>query len=246
MSEETTTEQTQDFESAAKAMGWVPQDEFKGDPDKHIDAQEFVERGEKSLPLLLANQKKLTEKVAELQTGIEFQNNLHAQETERLVAHYESEMRAAVKEGDEKAYENAENAKKQVEEKQRQAPAPHQGETEFAARNDWYKHDSSRTAVAVAESQRLMAEFPDLPWEQHMVRVENHVKAEFPHKYQTETRPGSPVSAPRDGMNGRNSMTFANLPQEAKDACAKFQKNKILKPGKEGQEQYLATYDWSE
>lgn len=34
-----------DFESEASEQGWTPQDEFRGDPDKWVDAKTFVERG---------------------------------------------------------------------------------------------------------------------------------------------------------------------------------------------------------
>lgn len=41
-----------DIEQAAREMGWRPKEEFKGDPDKWIDATEFVRRGENFVPLL--------------------------------------------------------------------------------------------------------------------------------------------------------------------------------------------------
>lgn len=46
-------------EDTAREMGWVPQEEFRGDPDKWITADSFVERGEKILPILKANNKRL-------------------------------------------------------------------------------------------------------------------------------------------------------------------------------------------
>src|SRR5574337_489576 len=48
-----------DYESEAKEMGWRPQAQYKGDPEKWVDAQEFVERGEHILPILKANTNKL-------------------------------------------------------------------------------------------------------------------------------------------------------------------------------------------
>ena len=43
----------------ATSMGWVPQDKFKGDPDKWIPADEFVDFGSKALPILQHNNKRL-------------------------------------------------------------------------------------------------------------------------------------------------------------------------------------------
>lgn len=48
-----------DFEKQAKEMGWVPQDQWKGDPEKWTDAETFVERGEHVLPILRANNRRL-------------------------------------------------------------------------------------------------------------------------------------------------------------------------------------------
>lgn len=48
-----------EFESSAREMGWVPQDEWKDDPDRWVDAKTFVERGEQILPILQANNRRL-------------------------------------------------------------------------------------------------------------------------------------------------------------------------------------------
>lgn len=47
------------LETSAREMGWVPQDEWKDDPDRWVDAKTFVERGEQILPILQANNRRL-------------------------------------------------------------------------------------------------------------------------------------------------------------------------------------------
>lgn len=47
------------FESQAREMGWVEKEQFRGSPEKWVDAKEFVERGEHFLPMLRANNKRL-------------------------------------------------------------------------------------------------------------------------------------------------------------------------------------------
>lgn len=49
----------QEIEKQAKEMGWVPQDKFRGDPDKWVDAETYVERGEHVLPILRADRDRL-------------------------------------------------------------------------------------------------------------------------------------------------------------------------------------------
>lgn len=50
---------TTDIETRAKEMGWAPKAEFRGDPEKWIDADTFVERGENLLPIVRAENRKL-------------------------------------------------------------------------------------------------------------------------------------------------------------------------------------------
>lgn len=67
-----------DYENEAREMGWQPQEKYKGDPGKWVDAQEFVERGEHILPILKANTNKLRselltrdQELAKLRTSVE-------------------------------------------------------------------------------------------------------------------------------------------------------------------------------
>lgn len=49
----------QNIEQQAKEMGWRPKEQFKGDPDKWVDAEEYVERGEHVLPIVRAERDRL-------------------------------------------------------------------------------------------------------------------------------------------------------------------------------------------
>jgi len=48
-----------DFEVEARAEGWRPLEQYKGDPAKWVDAEEFVKRGENILPIVKAQNSKL-------------------------------------------------------------------------------------------------------------------------------------------------------------------------------------------
>lgn len=51
------------YEAEARAEGWRPLEQYKGDPNKWIDAKEFVERGENILPLVKAQNSKLKSEI---------------------------------------------------------------------------------------------------------------------------------------------------------------------------------------
>lgn len=52
-------------EEKAVGMGWQPKEEFKGDPDKWVSAEEFVSRGENLMPILKATNRRQNEKLDE-------------------------------------------------------------------------------------------------------------------------------------------------------------------------------------
>ena len=54
----------EDVEKEARSMGWVPEEEFKGNKDHWIDAEEFVERGRSVMPILLSNNKRLQKELS--------------------------------------------------------------------------------------------------------------------------------------------------------------------------------------
>lgn len=49
---------TENVEGRAKELGWVPKEQFRGDPEKWVDAETFVKRGEEVMPILRAQNKR--------------------------------------------------------------------------------------------------------------------------------------------------------------------------------------------
>ena len=56
-----------DYEAEARKMGWTPKDEFKGDPNHHIDAETFYTRAVEFMPIAKATIKKLSNKIDQMQ-----------------------------------------------------------------------------------------------------------------------------------------------------------------------------------
>lgn len=69
--EDTNTDQgNEEVEQEARAMGWVPQDEFRGDKSKWVDAEQFVEHGRKVMPILKKNNQQLIQDMASLRLQV--------------------------------------------------------------------------------------------------------------------------------------------------------------------------------
>jgi hypothetical protein len=65
------TETTQPpVEEQARDIGWLPKDEFKGNPENWVTAQEYLDRGETVLPYLQSDRRKLQGEVTALRGQI--------------------------------------------------------------------------------------------------------------------------------------------------------------------------------
>lgn len=82
--EPNTETQSPDIEARARAMGWRPQDEFRGDPGNWRSAEEFVSRGENEMPILRENLRRTTDQVTELQSRLARQEQEFNTRVERL------------------------------------------------------------------------------------------------------------------------------------------------------------------
>src|ERR1035437_653917 len=62
-------------EQEASLMGWMPKEQFKGDPAKWTSAEEFVDRGKHLMPILRKNNERLVGEIEGLKTQV---NQLNA------------------------------------------------------------------------------------------------------------------------------------------------------------------------
>lgn len=113
-----TSAATPEQQKAAEAMGWIPPERFTGDPERFVDADKFIERGETVLPIvkkqlettredLAAAKKEAAETRALLKKAndaIDDLNLKYSAETQRRVDDARKDLKAAIrvaaKEGD--------------------------------------------------------------------------------------------------------------------------------------------------
>ena len=92
-----------DFVAEARAEGWRPLEQYKGDPNKWIDAEEFVKRGENILPLVKAQNSKLKaelegqrQSLKEMRESMDNFKLFHEETTARLLKEKKAEYARAV------------------------------------------------------------------------------------------------------------------------------------------------------
>jgi len=230
-------EAQQQIEARARAMGWTPKDEFKGDPAKWRDAGEFVERGENLLPLVKAQNKRLEREVAELkQTTREMGDYLSKTEQrayDRALADLKQQRKEALAAGDGDAFEKADEQIKTVEreaaekaakraEKKDDGPDPVYAEWE--SRNAWLK-DTELSEYAEFAAQKLRASGEKATGAEFLDMVAERVKKQFPAKFTNPRRETAQAVEGAAPAARRGGKSYADMPAEARAACDRMAKN---------------------
>lgn len=117
-------------EAEARRQGWVPKEEFRGDPDKWRPAAEWVERGDKisklqknriaELEARLAKQEKTSEKVNAL---LAEQLAKKQEELNQALAQVKVLHRAAIREGDDQLADQLEDQMSQLNQQKQELVA---------------------------------------------------------------------------------------------------------------------------
>lgn len=191
-SPETTTEV--DFEAEARKMGWVPEEEFKGDkkPAKFLSAEEYYRRGEEIIPLIRSQKKNLEKEVEELKETNKRMSAMFEKTLERERANARREIEAlkaerkeALKAGDDAKADQIDQKIDTLREEVK-GDAPPSAKTideltkDFAKANAWYieEPDMAEYAVKVSESNAAMND--GISFEDNMKFVLSAVRKKFP------------------------------------------------------------------
>lgn len=244
-----------DFEAEARKIGWRPVEEFKGDPAQHVDAETFYKRGQEVMPLLKAQNKALTQKIAQLEKqgrqAAEYFSKAEERAYERAVADLKQRGEAAAKSGD-----TAELGKVMDEMTKLEKPsAPNAVDTDqrmeefadWAASNGWYADNDVLRMYADAQAEKIARQKGGLLDREDLDTVAQAVKAKFEGRYPDVFGAPAPKPKPRSAVDGggtaprqRGGKTFADLPVEAQRIADKWVANGIIKD----RETYVKSYQW--
>ena len=238
-------------EQLAADNGWVPKDQWKGDPDSWRPAKEFNDRGE-----FFKRIDRLEHKNKELQQAMTF---LTDQQKRQYMAGFNdaiNKLRAqrdhALEEGDNLQAQRINDKIDEVKEKAKEAqvamrPAPAQAPepsvtyTNWAARNDWYTRDKVLTKFAEATGATFKEEHPQSSEAEMLKFVETEVKREFAHKF----GPKGPPSPDGDGRGATNKTSGTGKYSSVEGTLTSEQRtimNTIIKTTGMTKEEYLKQY----
>ena len=243
--------QYSDAEKLAMENGWVPKDQWKGDPDSWRPAKEFNDRGE-----FFKRIDRLEHKNRELQQAMTFltqqQKQTYINGFNEAIKRLRVQRDEALESGDNlqaaRISDKIEEVKEQAQVAQRQAvqtapPSIEPSETykSWASKNGWYTQDKVLTRYAEAVGASYKEEHPNSTESEMLRHVEMEVKREFPNKF----GPKGPPSPEGDGRGtgtktnntGKYSSIEGTLTSEQRSIM-----NTIIKTTGMTKEEYLKQY----
>lgn len=243
-------DETGPMEDKARAMGWVEQEEWKGDPSKWRPAEEFVQRGENIGPIMRDRINKLEGdlKIAlksntqELKKVREESYNKAKAEYEEKLEKLDSEEFEAFTEGDEEKYKTIKKKRETLKAPVKDTPVENKEFIEWSEKNPWYKDDNllRRNADIIAAEE--VEKNPTIDPAKLYGIVEARIKEEFAHKFTNPNRKEDPSVESGEGSPPKGKNTFASLPKEAKDSFTRLAA-KMKQSGREyTKEQFVEAY----
>jgi hypothetical protein len=238
-------------EDRARAMGWSPKEEFRGDQSRWVDAATFVKNGEESLPILRERMRKLEATNMELTKGVrearEFNDKVYEKALAQARKEAKEEITRATKAGDANAATAAAEslAATEREAAEHKAKKEAEGDPVFESwqkdNADWYQDPDMRVeAEAIAFKLRKKGDKSEgLPF---LDKVKDEMKKAFPDRFSNPRR-NQPGSVERTGGGGeggsRSKKGWDALPTEAKQAGDRFIKQKLVKDRETYAKQYF-------
>ena len=252
-------------EKRARAMGWRPKEEFKGDPEHWIDAAQFADNADKSLPLAKAEARRALERADRLEAELRKQQEdvkkfaaFHAKVEEESYNRAREQLRRELIEArhsfDADRELQAEDQLRALDYEQRaRATAPQREPEPVAPQVDpevshwledagktWGKNPRAvQMSQMVAEEMRKNGE--GSTGVAFLEKVKHAMRKEFPQFFDGMTNErrssAAPVASGAGAAPRGKGKGFADLPADAKQACRDF-----VKRGFVTEAQYVKEY----
>lgn len=241
-----------DYEEEAKKDGWVPQEEWKGDPEKWVDAETFVENGQKINGILKSKVERLENALEEnKRTTQEFkewtekQREKEKRELKSRIEELEAEREQAISEGDGQKFTKVDAELNDLRTEVREEPNPiKEIAAQWQSENTWYKPGSDDELSIYADGIADRVAQQGYTGRAYFNEITRRVQDRFPEKFGNPRR-NDPASVEAPGASRdrpSNGRTYNDLPPEAKAQCDRFVKEI---PGF-SKEAFLEQYNWDE
>lgn len=170
-----------DIEADARAEGWRPESEWRGDPDKWVDADQFLKRGKQFHQDLKRKNTRLEDEIDSLRSEnrkilaatarvAKMQEKVIKASVDAELKKLEAQRQAAIEDGDTYTVAQIESDMDTVKKEAEPDPAEqlHPNFDNWLADNSWYDKDKGASATAdmiyknLAETGRFQFDDPDI------------------------------------------------------------------------------------
>jgi hypothetical protein len=238
-------------EERATESGWVPKDQWKGDPEAWRPAKEFNERGE-----LFNRIKQQSKDIGELRQAMNFltnqQRKQYFQGFNDAIVQLKARRDTALEEGDlvaaQRFNDKIDEHKEVLREQKQQAVAtppaqaqPTQTFFSWADKNQWYTKDRKMTHFADAVGLTFKEENPEATESDMLRHVSQEIKERFPEKFQQARGAPSPDGEGRGGQGKQSKSSYSSVESSMPEDHRQMMKT-IMKATGMSKEEYLKSY----
>ena len=231
-------------EQRALDQGWVPQDEWQGDPDDWRPAKEFIDRGElfRKIDELKNENKRIKQGVEEFRKHhervkeIAYKEALETLKAQKKQALQDGDVDLVIELDDKIAETREEQLKAEREVVQPEPAGPHPEFVRWESRNSWYRNDRAMKAVADEIARDLVAR-GETDVTRILTEVDKQVRKEFPNKFENPKRNAPGAVEGTAGKGGRATEDTFHLTDDERRIM-----NRIVSTGAITKEQWIKEY----
>ena len=242
------------IEIQAKAMGWVPQEDFKGNPDIWKDAESFVKDGYEILPILRERTKKMAltmdatnQKLSRTESLLKTLTDHHKKTEEsayqRALKTLKAEQRAAIADNDVDKFDAIDKQLNDLEKPVIESRPDEQPDfVIWKGENAWYSQRTDMANYADTVAAYVERQNPTLKGKPFFDLVTNEVKIRFPDQFENQNKKKADF-VEGGGGDGEPSekkgkkKTYGEMDQQAKEAC-----DNLVRAGIMNKDQYVKEY----
>lgn len=229
------TPQTDSYESAARDQGWLPKEEYQGDPEKWKPAKEFVERGE-----LFGKIDHLGRELKETKKALKMLQEHHTKvkevEYKRAVDELKALQKKHLEEGNSDGYLEASEllTDLKAEQKAREVaaetatPQPDPRFLSWVETNKWYQKDADMRKFADVVGLEYAQANPGLDPEEVLEFVAKKVRQTFSQRFVNPNR-NKPSAVEGAGNNAPKSKSSFELTDDERRVMNTFVRTGVMK-----------------
>lgn len=213
--------QLSETEQRAANMGWTPKGEWRGDPNKWVDAETFIDRPNalrRDVERLQGELSTRDQRITELERGFEAMRKAGSAAVAQAEKRIRAEILAASKEGDDArvqaGMEELDALKAQSEPEKPKADGLPPEETAWMAANPWYGDDVEMTDFAQKAARTVGAR--GLQGQAFYDAISAKVKEKFPDKFGNPRRQAASVVEAGGTSSKGSGKDFQSLPADIK------------------------------